>query len=246
MIKTLGVIPARFGSTRFEGKPLAEINGKTMIEWVYKRACKSNLDKVIVATDDSRIYEKVIDFGGEAIYTSKEHNTGTDRIAEVAEKLGDYNIIINIQGDEPLIEPEMINSLIEPFKNDKTLKMGTLKHKITNPDEIQNENIVKVATDLYDFALYFSRSAIPFLRTKGNIDYYRHIGIYGYEREFLLKYAKLQQTPLEKSESLEQLRALENGYKIKVINTPFNVKGVDTPKDLEDVVSFIKDKKIEI
>ncbi len=244
-MKILGVIPARYGSTRFEGKPLVMIEGYTMIEWVYRRALKSNLDSVVIATDDERIYNEVIRFKGNVVMTSKNHPTGTDRIAEVAKKYSDYELIINIQGDEPLIEPEMINSLIEPFKENTELVMGTLKHKIKEEKDVINPNIVKVITDKNDFAIYFSRSPIPYDRNEFK-NYYRHIGIYAYKNDFLLKYSAMLPTELEKAESLEQLRAIENGHKIKVINTEFEVKGVDTPKDLEEVIRFIKEKNIKI
>ncbi len=245
-MKFLGVIPARYSSTRFPGKPLELINGKSMIEWVYKRTIKSDLDKVIVATDDERIYNEVISFGGEAILTSKEHETGTDRIAEVSTKYPEYEVIINIQGDEPLIEKNMINSLINPFIEDADLKMATLKFKLDNIEDINNPNIVKVITDNNNYAIYFSRSPIPYPRHMDMVNYYKHIGIYAYEREFLLGYSKLKQTPLEISESLEQLRVLENGYKIKVIETKNKIIGVDTKEDLEKLVEYINKKNITL
>lgn len=245
-MKFLGVIPARYSSTRFPGKPLELINGKSMIEWVYKRTIKSDLDKVIVATDDERIYNEVISFGGEAILTSKEHETGTDRIAEVSTKYPEYEVIINIQGDEPLIEKNMINSLINPFIEDADLKMATLKFKLDNIEDINNPNIVKVITDNNNYAIYFSRSPIPYPRHMDMGNYYKHIGIYAYEREFLLGYSKLKQTPLEISESLEQLRVLENGYKIKVIETKNKIIGVDTKEDLEKLVEYINKKNITL
>jgi 3-deoxy-manno-octulosonate cytidylyltransferase (CMP-KDO synthetase) len=245
-MKFLGVIPARYSSTRFPGKPLELINGKSMIEWVYKRTIKSDLDKVIVATDDERIYNEVISFGGEAILTSKEHETGTDRIAEVSTKYPEYEVIINIQGDEPLIEKNMINSLINPFIEDADLKMATLKFKLDNIEDINNPNIVKVITDNNNYAIYFSRSPIPYPRHMDMGNYYKHIGIYAYEREFLLGYSKLKQTSLEISESLEQLRVLENGYKIKVIETKNKIIGVDTKEDLEKLVEYINKKNITL
>lgn len=244
-MKVLGVIPARYGSTRFEGKPLADINGHTMIEWVYKRALKSNYDKIVVATDDKRVYDMAVSFGGEVLMT-KKHETGTDRIAEVAEKMKEYDIVVNIQGDEPLIEPEMLNSLIEPFKSNKEIVMSTMQHKIDKKEEIVNPNIVKVITDKNGFAIYFSRSPIPYPRNEKESFYYRHIGIYAYRREFLLKYAAMEQTLLEKTESLEQLRVIENGYKIKVVNTEFSVIGVDTTEDLKEVCRFIIENKIQL
>lgn len=245
-MKVLGVIPARYGSTRFEGKPLADICGNTMIEWVYKRAIQSDLDKIVVATDDERIYNEVLRFNGEAVMTSENHNTGTDRIAETAKLYKEYDVIINIQGDEPLIEPVLINNLAKAFKDVEVL-MATLKHKISDEKDIANPNVVKVITDIKDNALYFSRSPIPYNRDKKNIiDYYRHIGIYGYRRDFLFKYAEMQPTNLEKTESLEQLRVLENGYNIKVIETEFSVKGVDTKEDLLELINYINQNKITL
>lgn len=241
-MKKLGVIPARYGSTRFEGKPLKNICGHPMIEWVYKRSLKADLDKVVVATDDERIFKVVEAFGGEAIMTSKNHPSGTDRIVEVANVYNDYDIIINIQGDEPLIELEMINQLSNAFEED--IEMATLKHKINSSDDINNPNIVKVICDKDDFSIYFSRSPIPYPRKEENASYYRHIGIYAYKRDFLLKYSEMKETMLEKTESLEQLRALENGYKIKVLETNFEVKGVDTPEDLKEVERIINNKGI--
>lgn len=244
-MKVLGVIPARYGSTRFEGKPLAEIAGYPMIEWVYKRSLKSGYDDCVVATDDSRIFDTVIKFGGKAVMTGK-HETGTDRIAEVANILPDYDIIVNIQGDEPLVEGEMLKELIRPFYSDSTIVMSTMKHKINNETEIMNPNVVKVITDINEFAVYFSRSPIPYVRNSTGIDFFRHIGLYAYKKEFLLQYATMKQTILEKTESLEQLRVLENGYKIKVVETNFSVKGVDTPEDLKDIERFIIDNDIQL
>jgi len=221
-MKFLGIIPARYSSTRLEGKPLKLIEGHTMIEWVYKRAKKSNLDSLIVATDDERIYNEVLNFGGQAIMTSTEHTNGTSRIAEVCEKIKDYDVIINIQGDEPLIEYEMINSLIETFKENKDLKMATF------------------------YAIYFSRSVIPYPRKADDISYFKHIGIYGYKRDFVIEYSKMPATALEIAESLEQLRVLENGYKIKVLETTHSLIGVDTQENLEQVINFVKKNNIRI
>lgn len=243
-MKFLGVIPARYGSTRFEGKPLEIIHGKTMIEWVYKRSLSSKLDKVVVATDDDRIVEVVKSFGGEVILTSRDHETGTDRIAEVAQNYRDFDVIINIQGDEPLIESSMINSLITPFIEEPELKMATLKYKLDNMEDVNNPNIVKVICDKNDYAIYFSRNPIPFPRKLEISNYYKHIGVYAYKRDFVLDYAKMPQTPLEISESLEQLRVLENGYKIKVLETKHKVLGVDTPEDLIKVINYVKENNI--
>ena len=239
-MKFLGIIPARYSSTRLEGKPLKMIEGHTMIEWVYKRAKKSNLDALIVATDDERIYNEVINFGGQAIMTNKNHTNGTSRIAEVCEN------IINIQGDEHLIEYGMINSLIETFKENKDLKMATLKHKLLDKEEIKNPNNVKVVCDKNDYAIYFSRSVIPYPRKNENIAYFKHIGIYGYKRDFVIEYSKMSITPLEETESLEQLRVLENGYKIKVLETTHSLIGVDTQENLEQVITFIRKNNIKI
>ena len=182
-MKFLGVIPSRYASTRLEGKPLKDICGHTMIEWVYKRTKLSNLDEVVVATDDERIYKEVERFGGKAILTSKEHENGTSRIAEVCTKYEDYDVIVNVQGDEPLIEPEMINSIINSFKEDDTISMSTLKYKIDTMEEIENPNYVKVITDKKGYALYFSRSVIPYPRKLDIQNYYKHVGIYGYKRD---------------------------------------------------------------
>lgn len=245
-MKFLGVIPSRYASTRLEGKPLKDICGHTMIEWVYKRTKLSNLDEVVVATDDERIYKEVERFGGKAILTSKEHENGTSRIAEVCTKYEDYDVIVNVQGDEPLIEPEMINSIINSFKEDDTISMSTLKYKIDTMEEIENPNYVKVITDEKGYALYFSRSVIPYPRKLDIQNYYKHVGIYGYKRDFVVEYAKMEPTPLELSESLEQLRALENGYRIKVMETPYKIIGVDTQEELEKVREYIKENGLKL
>lgn len=245
-MKFLGVIPSRYASTRLEGKPLKDICGHTMIEWVYKRTKLSNLDEVVVATDDERIYKEVERFGGKAILTSKEHENGTSRIAEVCTKYEDYDVIVNVQGDEPLIEPEMINSIINSFKEDDTISMSTLKYKIDTMEEIENPNYVKVTTDKKGYALYFSRSVIPYPRKLDIQNYYKHVGIYGYKRDFVVEYAKMEPTPLELSESLEQLRALENGYRIKVMETPYKIIGVDTQEELEKVREYIKENGLKL
>lgn len=238
-MKFLGVIPSRYASTRLEGKPLKDICGHTMVEWVYKRALKSKLDGVVVATDDERIVDQVKSFGGNVILTRKDHINGTSRIAEVCETYTDYDVIVNIQGDEPLIEPDMINSIIDSFIEDNTIPMSTLKYKLTDMAEIENPNAVKVVTDKNDFAIYFSRSVIPYPRNLNMDNYYKHVGIYGYKRDFVMEYAKMASTPLELSESLEQLRVLENGYKIKVLETPYKIIGVDTQEELERVREYI-------
>lgn len=178
--------------------------------------------------------------------TDKSHQNGTSRIAEVCGNISDFDVVINIQGDEPLIEGEMINSLIEVFNKEPDLKMATLKHKIDEMEEIKNPNVVKVVTDKKDYAIYFSRSIIPYPRELNMDNYYKHVGIYAYKREFVIEYSKMEATPLEKSESLEQLRVIENGYKIKVLETPYKVVGVDTAEELERVREIIKLEKITI
>lgn len=245
-MKFLGVIPSRYASTRLEGKPLKDICGHTMIEWVYKRTKLSNLDEVVVATDDERIYEEVERFGGKAILTRKDHENGTSRIAEVCEKYSDYDVIVNVQGDEPLIEPDMINSIIDSFKEDDTISMSTLKYKLDTMEDIENPNYVKVITDKKGYAIYFSRSVIPYPRKLDIQNYYKHVGIYGYKKDFVIEYAKMEPTPLELSESLEQLRALENGYRIKVMETPYKILGVDTQEELEKVREYIREKNLNL
>jgi len=239
------VIPARYGSTRFEGKPLADIGGKPMIQHVYERSLQAGLvDEVIVATDDPRILKAVQAFGGGAIMTSERHRCGTDRIAEVAEKI-DADIIVNVQGDEPLISPGAIDQAIRPLTEDNDLKMCTLMKKITDVKEFPDPNVVKVVTDKRGYALYFSRSQIPYPRNPAYFKGYKHLGVYVYRKEFLLEFARMDQTPLEKTESLEQLRALENNVRIKVIETPYNSISVDTPADLEKIRKLYTKKHIE-
>lgn len=245
-MKFLGVIPARYASTRLPAKPLKDICGYPMIQWVYERCKKSKLDKVVVATDSKEVYETVISFGGEAILTREDHINGTSRIGEVCEKIPEYDVIINIQGDEPLIEADMINSLIDSFKENKDLNMATLKHKIKEKKDIENPNCVKVVTDKNDYAIYFSRSVIPYPRNENKDLYYKHVGIYGYKKDFIEKYIKMESTPLENSESLEQLRVIENGYKIKVLETPYEIVGVDTQEELDRVREIIKNRGINI
>lgn len=241
-MQALGVIPARYGSTRLEGKPLVDIIGKPMIQHVYENVTRSSiLDDVIVATDDSKIKKVVEGFGGKAVLTSPDYTTGTDRVAEVARNL-DVQVVVNIQGDEPFINPEMINEVAEPLLRDKNILMGTLMHEIKNEEDLSNPNVVKVVTDKSGFALYFSRSLIPYPRRSEGHRAFEHIGIYSYQKDFLLKFAELKPTPLETSESLEQLRALENGYRIKVVLTKqkYIALSVDTPEDLEKARVFAK------
>lgn len=232
-MKVLCVIPARYASTRLPGKPLRDIQGKPMICRVYERAARAKRTAgVIVATDDERIREAVEAHGGRAMMTAKDHPTGTDRLAEVARAYPDMDLIINVQGDEPLIDPDLIDELVAAFDGEEELQMATVMTEMKEAEERENPNNVKVVTDLRGYALYFSRSLIPYPRKAGAAPACKHIGIYAYRRDFLLRYAKMEPTPLEKSESLEQLRALENGYRIKVIRTERSFIGVDTEEDL--------------
>jgi 3-deoxy-manno-octulosonate cytidylyltransferase (CMP-KDO synthetase) len=234
--KILGVIPARFASTRFPGKVLAQIAAKTMLEHVYERASLSTyLTSVIIATDDDRIRTVARSFGARVRMTRSDHLSGTDRAAEVA-SAEDAEIFVNIQGDEPLISPDAIDAAILPLVHEPDLVMGTLKKRIEDPREITDPNVVKVVTNRSGDAVYFSRCAIPFAREpSGRTPYFKHIGLYVYRRDFLLAYPALPVGPLEAAERLEQLRALENGFSIRVVETEYESLGVDTPRDLERV-----------
>jgi 3-deoxy-manno-octulosonate cytidylyltransferase (CMP-KDO synthetase) len=235
-LKIVALIPARYASTRLPGKVLADIDGRPMIEHVYRRAALSPLvDDTIVATDDLRIATRVGEFGGKVRLT-RMHETGTDRLAEVAATL-DCDVVVNVQGDEPLVDPGAITELVSPFATDAGLQMTTLFRRINDPAELSNPNIVKVVVDRGGFALYFSRSPIPYVRDPrgGWPPLYRHIGLYAYRRSTLLVLASLDPTPLERAESLEQLRALEHGIRIKAVETLYESFGVDTPEDLEQV-----------
>ena len=235
-MKVLCVIPARYASTRLPGKPLSMIAGKPMIQHVYERACQAQLpNEVVVATDNELVEKAVLDFGGKAVMTSPDHPSGTDRLAEVALMYPDVDVIVNVQGDEPMIPPEVIDRLAEAFNGDADLNMATMK-VVMDEEDYENPAAVKVVTDQQGYALYFSRSLMPYPRNKPEgFKVFKHVGIYAYRRNFLLKYAALAPTPLEKAESLEQLRALENGYKIKVLESDFQGIGVDTPEDLAAV-----------
>lgn len=231
-MKSLGVIPARFASTRFPGKPLVDIGGKTMIQRVYEQSLLSNLDKVVVATDDERIAAEVCRFGGECIMTSSTHQSGTDRCAEVAKNLSDYDIIINIQGDEPFIDPLQINLICECFEDEK-VQLATLIKAIHSDEELLNSNIPKVVIGHQQQAIYFSRYPIPYLRTTTNThQFYKHIGIYGYKKAILLEITQLKPSALELAESLEQLRWIENGYQIQTKLTTIETIAIDSPSDL--------------
>lgn len=244
-MKFIGIIPARYASTRFPGKPLADINGKSMIERVFEQA-KKTLECVYVATDDDRIANEVTRFGGNVIMTSENHQSGTDRIAEAIEKIQsetrtNFDIVINIQGDEPFIYPEQIQEIKSCFKNPET-QIATLVKKIENEEDIFNVNKPKVVFNKNMQAILFSRSPIPFLRNIKkeqwhlNHDFYKHIGMYAYKTGVLKALTKLQQSKLEIAESLEQLRWLENGYNISVAITQFESYGIDTPEDLKKIL----------
>lgn len=260
------IIPARYESTRFPGKPLAPLNGKPLIRHVYENSKKSKLaEDVIVATDSENIFNAVLEFGGKAVMTAKEHTSGTDRIAEVAGSMN-YDIIVNVQGDEPLIKAEMIDDVIR-LLDDKRAAMGTLIKKIEDTEEVFDPNVVKAVFDKEGFAMYFSRAPIPFDRDEWKVkseelkvkseeskrrfefqtfnfqfstfNFFKHLGIYSYRRDVLLKLAKMEPVELEKTEKLEQLRALVNGFRIKVRETFFETIGVDTPQDLERVKKWL-------
>lgn len=240
-MSTLAVIPARYASTRFPGKPLVEIDGKSMIQNVYEQVkLAKNVDKIIVATDDDRIFGHVKSFGGEVMMTASNHPSGTDRCAEVAKQIADFELVINIQGDEPFIQPMQINDLISAFQQKKAdgCGIGTMIKIIESEVELFNTNVVKVVKGKNNRALYFSRQAIPFLRGVHqkdwlkNQDYYKHIGMYIFRSDVLQELTVLPIGTLEKVESLEQLRWLENGYSIYTTITKFETFGIDTPEDL--------------
>jgi 3-deoxy-manno-octulosonate cytidylyltransferase (CMP-KDO synthetase) len=238
-LRAVAVIPARFASTRLPGKPLADIAGRPMIEHVYRRAADARgVDAVVVATDDDRIAAAVEKFGGVARMTHDAHRTGTDRIAEIAGELS-CDFVVNVQGDLPLIEPGMISEVLEPLMSDSSVPMSTLRQAATSPFEISSPHVVKVVVDNRGDALYFSRSPIPFHRDDDPAHsgwmVYKHIGLYAFRRDFLLRFAALPRTPLEQAESLEQLRALEHGFRIRTVATRYESVEVDTPEDLERV-----------
>jgi len=243
--EVVAIIPARFQSTRFAGKPLALIQGKPMIQHVFERATKVDiLSRVIVATDDERIEEVVDGFGGECVLTRDDHVSGTDRLAEAADKIGisKHDIIINIQGDQPLFHGRVIEQVARPLLDDPALSMSTLIYKIVRKEEIHNPNHVKTVFDKNNNALYFSRLPIPYQRDPGNAEppsYYRHLGFYGYRKDFLLSFVALPEGEWEKFEKLEQLRALEYGYTIKVVLTEYDSMEVDTREDITRVEQFL-------
>jgi len=238
--KVACIIPARYGSSRLPGKPLADLAGKTVIQRTYEQAKKVS-PFVIVATDDQRIIDEVESFGGKAMMTRSGHASGSDRIAEVAENI-DADIIINVQGDEPFIDPRQIEEAVVPLRDDSSIVMSTLSRRIESDEELNNLGVVKVVSDHDGNAMYFSRSVIPYPRKKEYCDWFEHIGIYVYRKDFLLQYVKWEPTRMELAESLEQLRVLEHGYKIKVIETqyPRVAPCIDTPEDLEMAREYLK------
>lgn len=242
-MKTIGIIPARFASTRFPGKPLTDINGKTMIRRVYEQAIKAeSLDHVVVATDDERIANEIKSFGGAVIFTQSTHQSGTDRCAEVATLIPGYDVAINIQGDEPYIDPRQINLLVSCF-TDSQVQLATLIKEIHTEEELFNTNIPKVVINVKTEAIYFSRHPVPYLRNAERTDwmhshqFYKHIGIYGYTMPTLLEITKLGPSSLERAESLEQLRWIENGYTIQTKITAIETIAIDTPEDLNKIIS---------
>ena len=244
-MKFMAIIPARYASTRFPGKPLAVLGGKTVIQRVYEQV-SSLLDEVYVATDDERIFQCVEAFGGRAVMTRSDHKSGTDRIEEAAEKIGsDADVIINVQGDEPFIQPSQIETLMKLFDAPET-QIGTLGKPFESIEAVENPNSPKIVTDNRGFALYFSRSVIPYIRGKeqqewfGAYPFLKHLGIYAYRREVLHEVTQLPQSSLEKAESLEQLRWLQNGYRIRVGLTNIETVGIDTPEDLQKAEEFLK------
>lgn len=241
-MKAIGIIPARYGSTRLEGKPLKEIGGKPMIQLVYEAAQQAKLlAEVYVATDDERIVQAVQQFGGNVRMTSPHHKTGTDRIAEVAGDIA-ADIVVNIQGDEPLLNPAMIDEVVLPFFDDPALPMSTLCVPILEEEALHDPNVVKAVFDQAGYALYFSRSLIPYPRKHEGFQAYEHLGLYAYRKEFLLTYITMPQSRLEMVESLEQLRVLEAGYKLKIAISrhPYEGVSVDTPEDLERVRQIVQ------
>lgn len=248
-LKILGVIPARYASTRFPGKPLEEISGKPIIQYVWEGVKGSKLiTRVVVATDDERISEAVEAFGGEVIMTSPDHKTGTDRVAEAARKI-EADLVVNIQGDEPLIRGGIIDRAVRPLLEDSSIPMGTICAGIKNEEELNSRNVVKVIVDKNGFAIYFSRLPIPFLRDGAGVAdinsiYRKHIGLYVYRADFLQVFNSLPESVLEQAEKLEQLRVIENAYRIRVVFTDYEGVGIDIPEDLETVGKIIRSKNL--
>ncbi len=245
-MNVIGVIPARYSSSRLNAKILADLGGKPMLAHVWERAKESQvLDDLIIACDDEQVARAAAEFGAKTVMTAKAHESGSDRISEVVNPL-DVRIVINIQADEPLIHPTMIDSVARALLDDSSLCMATLMHRIEDSSLINDPHVVKVVVDKNNFALYFSRAAIPFCPPHSEIKaplYYKHIGLYGYTKDFLFIYKNLPVSQLEKAEKLEQLRVLEEGYRIKVIETKYDTIGVDTPEDLEKVRQYLASRK---
>lgn len=243
-MKAVAIIPSRYGSTRFEGKPLALISGKCMIQHVYEATSRAaHIDQVVVATDDDRIFSAVEGFGGRAVMTSQDHRSGTDRVAEAAQKLGLAleDVVINVQGDQPLMDPFCLDEVMSPLLADPELGMSTLAFRIVNPDEYTNPKDVKVVMDDQGDALYFSRASIPFGRDAGErFDSYKHLGVYAYRRRFLEVFRKLPTGRLEAIEKLEQLRALEYGHRVRVVVTDCDSPEVDLPTDIPRIEKLLK------
>ena len=239
--QTAIIIPARYGSSRLEGKPLLKANGKYIIQWVWEKASKcKGIDRVIVATDDERIFSACKEFGAEVEMTSASHKSGSDRIAEVASRHPEIGYIINLQGDEPLIEEANIELVRKGVVEDDSADISTLVREIKDKDEVNNPNLVKCIFDVNNYAMYFSRAKIPYERNEGKSKFYGHLGIYGYKKEALFKMTSLAQTTYEMSESLEQLRALQNGMKIKIAVVDNVPVGIDTIEDFEKFKSMVE------
>ena len=239
--QTAIIIPARYGSSRLEGKPLLKACGKTIIQWVWEKAkACSQIDRVIVATDDERIYNVCKEFGAEVEMTSSAHKSGSDRIAEVAKRHPEISYIINLQGDEPLIEQANIELVRKDIVEDKDADISTLVREIEDKDEVNNPNLVKCVFDVNNYAMYVSRSKIPYERNENKTKFYGHLGIYGYKKESLFKMTELPQTPYEMAESLEQLRALQNGMKIKVAIVENVPVGIDTIEDFQKFKAMVE------
>lgn len=239
-MNVIGVIPARFSSARFVGKVLADLGGKPVVQHVWENARKSKmLDDLIIACDDERVRKAAESFGAKAVSTSPDQPSGSDRLIEVINPI-DVKVVINIQGDEPMVKSEMIDDLARAVLDNKDVYMATLAKKIEDKSEINNPNVVKVVKDKNGFALYFSRSVIPYPRFETASMHYKHIGLYAYTKDFLFQFKNLAKSYLEMTEGLEQLRVLENGYKIKVIETKFDTIGIDMPEDLEKARAILK------
>jgi len=240
--KVVAVIPARYRSTRFEGKPIAKLCDKPLIYWVYIQAKKAkNIDDVFVATDDERIKKEVEKFGGKVVMTSDNNPTGSDRVAEATKQL-DADIVVDVQGDEPLVKPEMIEQAVEPLLDDGNLQLTTLMTKIDNPGDFIDSTVVKAVVDKFDNVLFLSRSPIPYPKSRQNFVIFKQIGLYAYRKDFLQEFKKMGRTPLESVEDVELLRAIESGYKVRGVETTYKMYSVDTLSDLIEVEKIIKMK----